>query len=200
MAAGYSLALPPFSRLPTHLYHHFEGSQALSTLYPHLYSRPRSRSPLCTRAHSHTCPPSRPRPRPCSRHRFPLLVPGATFSTRCHIVGQLSGLAPEAAGYLQAPPPVYGADATSRMAIPGLLPYLFPDVADTRALLFPSSPLHFRSLSRPRSRPCSCACRVCVRACIFVFIQLHTTAQALPSKSFYATRSDRPNGGSIILV
>ena len=70
MVAGYSLAWPPLSRFPTHLYYYLVGFQPLYPLNPHLYSRPRPRSRSrpypCPRARSRTRPRSRPRPRPCS--------------------------------------------------------------------------------------------------------------------------------------
>ena len=135
---------PPLSRLPTHHDNHFGGSQALSAFHlpPSSLDRPRSRS----RSRLYACPRvhSRPRPRPhsclhlrpCSRHRFFLSVPGTLFSPRYHIiVRQALGLAPKAAGYLQALPPVYRDDAVCR--IPGLLLCFFLDVADTRRALSP---------------------------------------------------------------
>ena len=95
--AGYSLESPAFSRLPTHLCHHSVRPR-LSSLHPHPYSR--SRSPL----------------RSCSIPTLVLIpvlvfppvptpVPGALFSTRYHIVGQVPGTAPQNAGYLQGPTP-----------------------------------------------------------------------------------------------
>ena len=159
--AGYSLASSAFSCLRTQLYCHFVVSQVLSPLHPHFYSRlrslsdsrSRSRPHLYPRAHPRTRPPSRPRPRPRSRHCFLPPVPGTLFSSRYHIAGQAPGFVPEAAGNLQAPPPVYREDVACGMAVPDLLLCLFPDVADTRALLPPPFPLHSRSVSRLRFRP-----------------------------------------------
>ena len=124
VVAGYKLASPSLSRLPTHLSYHSVGSRAISPLHPTLYHRPRSRSRSrscphpCPRAHSCPRPRSRPHHRPCSRHCFLFSVPGALFSPRYHIVGQAPSLAPEAAGYLQALPPVYRDNAACGMAVP----------------------------------------------------------------------------------
>ena len=163
MVAGYLLAPPPLSRLPTHPFYNFGGFQALSPLHLHLYSHSRSRSRSCPNpcpcAHSLTRPRSRPRSRPCSRHRFHLLVPGTLFSPRYHTVGQASGLAPEkllATCRCHLLPTVYSVDDAARgMAVPGLLICVFPDVADTKALLLPPFLLNSRSRSRLRSRPSS---------------------------------------------
>ena len=111
--------------------HHFEISQALAPLHPHICSRPRplsrsrSRSRFrlhpYPRANSRTCPPSRPRSRSCFRHRLLPPVPGALFSPRFHIVGQAPSLAVEAAGYLQAPPLVCRNDTACGMTASDLL-------------------------------------------------------------------------------
>ena len=75
-------------------------------------------------AHSRTtCSRSHPRPCPCFRNRFLLLVPGSSFSCRYHIVGQTPSLSPEATGYLRVPPSACGVDAAPGiMAAPSLLP------------------------------------------------------------------------------
>ena len=161
--AGYSLASPPLSRLPSHLYYHFVTPQALSPLHPYFYSPPRSRSHSRSRsrlqpyprARSRTHPLSCPRPRLCPRHHFPPPVPGTLLSPRYHIVGQAPSLTPEAAGYLQAPPPVYIDNDACGMAVPGPLLCFFSDVVGTKSLLLPPFPAHYYSLSRLRSRPCS---------------------------------------------
>ena len=162
VVAGYSLASPTLSRLSTHLFYHFEGSQALSPLSPQFHSYPGSRSRscphLCTRAYSHPRPRSRPRLRPCYRNRFLPFGPGTLFSPRYHIIGQEPGLAPEATGcYLQVPPPIYRDDAARGMAVPGLLLCFFPGVAGSNVLLSLPFPLPSCSLFRLRSRPCSCS-------------------------------------------
>ena len=153
MIAGYSSASPIFSCLPLDLYYHFVSLQALSSLYPHLYSRPRSRFRFrfrfrfrsrphpYPRAHCCTRPPSRPGPPPCSYHRFLPLVPDAPFSVLYHIIEQAPGFTPEFAGYLQAPPAVYRDYTAYEMAIPSLLLCLFAHVVDTRALFPVSDPI-----------------------------------------------------------
>ena len=107
----HSLASPPFPRLPTHLYYYFVGSRILYPLHPPLYSRPRSRSHsrlyAYPRFRSRLRSRSRPGPRLSSRHRFLLPVPGTQFSAQYQIVEQALDFAPEAAGYLKAPPLVY---------------------------------------------------------------------------------------------
>ena len=96
MVAGYSLTSPLLLCLPTHFYYHFEGSQTLSPLYPHLYSRPRSRS----RSHPCTHAYFRPRPRsvitpppfPLTVSFFPSPLSGSPFGTtssgRHHVLRQ----------------------------------------------------------------------------------------------------------------
>ena len=126
-AADYSLASPPLSRLPPHLYYPFVYSRALSPVHPPLRSRPRS------------CP----RLRPCSHHRFLPSVPRARFSPRYHIISPAPGLTPEAAGYLLAPPPVCRDDAAYGMTAHDLLVCFFPDVADFRVLFLPPRPSPF---------------------------------------------------------
>ena len=114
---GYRLLVGIASSL--HLYYDFVGFQVLSPLHTHTYYRPRfcSRSRSRCRphpclltypcAHSRTLPPSRPCLRPCSHRRFLPFITGALFPPLYHIVRQAPSLASEAAGYTQAPPPVY---------------------------------------------------------------------------------------------
>ena len=94
-----------------------------------------------------------------------------------YIVGQATGLAPEAAGYLKVPSPVYRDAAECGMAVPNLPLCFFPDVEDSRALL--AAPL-LHSLSLSLS---FCVCVyvrmcVCLCVCVCVFIKLHITAQS----------------------
>ena len=157
------------------LLYHFICSRAISSLHPPLLLcrlSPRSRPRSCFRPYSspRRCSRSRPRPRshpnprPCSRRRFLPPVRGTWFSPRYNIVGQASCFAPEAAGYLQAPPLVYKDNAACGMTVPDLLLCFFPDVADSRALLPPStfyitvpvSHLRSHSCSPPRSFLCYC--------------------------------------------
>ena len=94
---------------------------------------------------------------------FPPVL-GALSSPRYHIVGQASGRAREAAGHLQAPPPVYIDNVTDGMTVPGLLLRLLPYVGGTRDLFLPLFPLHSRSLPRLQSHPGSRA-RASLRYC-----------------------------------
>ena len=126
-----------FSDPPLLSLHKFPDS--LSPL-PSSLSRPRS----CSGSRSHPCPRAHFRPRPRSRHRFLPLVPGALFSPRFHMVVEAPGLAPKAAGYLQAPYPVYREDAACGMVVPGLVLCFIPDMADTKTLLLPPFLFHFR--------------------------------------------------------
>ena len=48
--------------------------------------------------------------------------------------GQARGLTPEAAGYLQVPPPVDRDGAACGMTVPGALVCFFPDVVDTKVI------------------------------------------------------------------
>ena len=84
---------------------------------------------------------------PPSLFPSPFLPP--LFSPRYHIVGHAPGRAPEGAGYLQAPPPVYRDDAACAMAVPGLLLCFFPDVADTRDIDISSLSPPFLSILVP---------------------------------------------------
>ena len=155
MVTDYSLALPSFSRLPARLYSLFVGSHALYPLYPRLDSLPFS--PPSLPSYSFLPSSSFPSPPPSlSRHRFLPPVPGALLSPRYYLVRMASGLALNAASYLQAPLLVYRDSAMSTMAVPGLLLYIYPDVADTRALLLPAFSLRYHSLSRLQSRLRSC--------------------------------------------
>ena len=141
---GSSPPLPPLPRVfsPTSIlvYYRFVGSRAPSP-------------PPCSSFSS-------PVPVAVSRYRFPPLVPGALFSPRYYIVGQASGLAPEAFGYLQTPPSVYGVDVAGEMTAPDVLLRLYLDAADFRALYPPPPPIHYRPRSHllyfPRSRLRSC--------------------------------------------
>ena len=152
----------PLSRLSTNLYYHFVRSQALFFLPPSslfsssfplpflLGSRPYPYPCIHPRAH----PSTRSRPCPCSRRRFLPPGPGALFSPRSYSIGQAPGFVHGAAGYLQAPPPVYRDYTACGMAVPGLLLCFFSGVTHTRAPRLPPFAFHSRSLFRPRPRPC----------------------------------------------
>ena len=94
VAVGYPFTAP-LARLPPHLYYHLVGPQALSLS-----------SPL------HPCPYTRPVP---FGHVSSLQSLGVWFSLQYNMVGQAPGLAPGAACYLQAPPPVCRDGATFGM-------------------------------------------------------------------------------------
>ena len=130
VATGYSLASPPPSRLPTHLYYPFEGSQTLSPLHPPFYTG--QSLPSCPFPSLFSSPYLLSSPFPISRPWCPVL------RSVQHRV-QAPGLAPEAAGYLQGPPPVYRDDVACGMVVSGLILCLFLDMVDTKILLLPPS-------------------------------------------------------------
>ena len=155
VAACYSLASHPLSRLSTHLQgiplflRRFPGSSPLPPSSPFSSPFPLPFSPLFLSS----CPfpslfsflsPSSPLSP--SLLPPPSLVPGSAGYL------QASGLVPKAAGYLQVRPPVYGRNGAtwwndSAWSSSTLLLFL-NDVVDTILYLFLSPfPLHFRSRS-----------------------------------------------------
>ena len=131
--APSSSSILPLRRFPGSLF---------SPLAIRSHPRPRSRShPYPFRRPQ---PRPRPRPRSCScpffRPRFLFPVPGTQFSPLYNIARQVSGLTPDAVGYLQALPKTCRSDPACRMTLPDLI-YFYPGVMFSQ-VLFPLSPHH----------------------------------------------------------